>query len=87
MSFLSKLVFFCLLIGLFQRTVQVLLVALALAWIYGAIARPAETFTLLFLLTLAACIRAYPGWSLIGFFALAVVAVGVAAGKTGESNP
>ncbi|MEH6790131.1 MAG: hypothetical protein V7650_05995 [Parasphingorhabdus sp.] len=47
-------------------TTEVLLVALALAWIYGAIVRPAETFTLLFLLTLAACIRAYPGWSLLG---------------------
>ena len=50
MSFLGKLVLFCLLIGLFQKTVEVLFVALALAWIYGAIARPSETFTLLFLL-------------------------------------
>ena len=63
------------------------MVALALAWIYGAIVRPSETFSLLLLLTIAACIRAYPGWSLIGFFLLAVVAVGVAAGKTGGSKP
>lgn len=87
MSFLGKLLLFCLLIGLFQTTVKVLLVALALAWIYGAMVRPAKTFTLLFLLTLAACVRAYPGWSLIGFFLLAVVAVGVAARKMGEPKP
>lgn len=72
MSFLGKLVLFCLFIGLFQKTVEVLLVALALAWIYGAIVRPAETFTLLFLLTLAACIRAYPGWSLALLAVLAI---------------
>jgi hypothetical protein len=84
MSFIGKLVLFCLLIGLFQKTVEVLLVALALAWIYGAIVRPSETFTLLFLLTLAACIRAYPGWSLIGVFLLAVLAVSIK-GSTQDS--
>ena len=72
MSFLGKLVLFCLFIGLFQKTVEVLLVALALAWIYGAIVRPAETFTLLCLLTLVACIRAYPGWSLALLAVLAI---------------
>jgi len=65
MSVIGKLALFCLLIGLFQKTVEVLLVVLAVGWIYGAIVRPAETFTLLFLLTLFACIRAYPGWSLV----------------------
>ncbi|MFT5329994.1 MAG: hypothetical protein ACI9KA_001071 [Parasphingorhabdus sp.] len=84
MSILSKALLICVLMALFQKAVEVLLVALAVGWIYGAIVRPVETFTLLFLLTLAACIRANPGWSLIGFFLLAVVAVGVAAGKMGE---
>tara|TARA_R110000772_G_scaffold268740_1_gene398532 strand:+ start:3344 stop:3586 length:243 start_codon:yes stop_codon:yes gene_type:complete len=74
MSFLGKLVLFSLLIGLFQKGGEVLLVALALAWIYGAMVRPAETFTLLFLLTLAACIRAYPFWSLM---LIAIIAAGL----------
>ena len=87
MSIIGKLLMFCVLMALFQKAVEVLLVVLAVGWIYGAIVRPAETFSLLFLLTLAACIRAYPGWSLIGFLLLAVVAVGVAAGKTGEPKP
>jgi hypothetical protein len=65
MSIIGKLLMFCVLMALFQKTVEVLLVALALAWIYGAMVRPSETFTLLFLLTLAACIRAHPGWSLM----------------------
>ncbi|OAO00384.1 hypothetical protein A8B75_18770 [Sphingomonadales bacterium EhC05] len=87
MNFLGKVVLFCLAMGLLRETVYLLIVGLALAWIYGFIVKPAETIGFLLLLTLAACIRAYPGWSLVGFLMLAVVAVGVAAGKTGESNP
>jgi hypothetical protein len=75
MSFIGKLALFCLLICLFQKAVEVLLVVLAVGWIYGAIVRPAETFTLLFLLTLAACIRAYPGWSLVAFAAISITAL------------
>lgn len=84
---IGKMLMFCVLMALFQKAVEVLLFVLAVGWIYGAIVRPAETFTLLFLITLAACIRAYPGWSLTGFLFLAVVAVGVATGKMGEPKP
>jgi hypothetical protein len=75
MTLIGRLALFCVLMGLVKMTTEVLLVALALAWIYGAIVRPAETFTLLFLLTLAACIRAYPGWSLLALAALSITAL------------
>lgn len=65
MNFVGRLVITCLLLAVFQRAVALLLVLLALVWIYGFIMKPAETIGFLFLLTMAACIRTYPGWSLV----------------------
>ncbi|WP_430417256.1 hypothetical protein [Parasphingorhabdus sp.] len=73
MNFLGKLVLFCLLMGLLRDAMHVLIVGLALAWIYGLIVKPAETIGFLFLLTLAACIRAYPGWSLISIVMMVLI--------------
>ncbi|OAN99982.1 hypothetical protein A8B75_19160 [Sphingomonadales bacterium EhC05] len=85
MNFIGKLVLFCLLMGLLQKAVEVLIVIFAIAWIYGAIVKPAETFGLLFLLTLASCIRAYPGWSLAGLMVIGIV-VCVCNAKEQEPN-
>ena len=75
MSILGKIVFFCLFMAIFQKALEVLLVGLALAWIYGFIVKPAETIGFLILLTLAACIRAHPGCSLVAFAAISITAL------------
>ncbi|OAO01442.1 hypothetical protein A8B75_15010 [Sphingomonadales bacterium EhC05] len=73
MNLIAKLALFCLLTVLLKTAIQVLLVLLAIVWIYAFIVKPAETIGFLFLLTLAACIRTHPGWSflLIGSIAAA----------------
>jgi len=85
MSFIGKLVLFCLLMAVFQRAIAVLLALLALVWIYGFITKPAETIGFLFLLTLAACIRAYPGWSLMGIVVIILI-ICFCNAKSGESG-
>ena len=75
MNFVERLVMTCLLLAVFQRAVALLLVLLALSWIYGFITKPVETIGFLFLLTLAACIRIYPGWSLACFSLLSITAL------------
>lgn len=85
MNFLGKLALFCVLMALFQKALEVLAVGLAVVWIYGFIVKPTETIGFVCLLTMAACMRTYPGWSLISLVVI-IATICICNAKSRESG-